>query len=210
MHRRPLSALSAAVLLASALTIAAPAGAVVGTDDAAAQQITVKRPDKRGDVLVERSARGTLSARTVASADLTRVGYAIDRVQQQLTITYAVRHRAPSQRFRQYVVSIVQTDPRAADAAAVVIMSWPGSTAVRIITSADASASHRCAGGSSVRSHHGRVLTQVVPFSCLGDVGHGHLRSFLGLERRNGADVASDATKRTRDLPLTAYVDPTA
>ena len=55
------------------------------------------------------------------------------------------------------------------------------------------------------------MVTQTVPFSCLrGVLDHGHLRSFAGVEGvHTRRELAHDTASFTRDLPLTAYVEPT-
>ena len=51
---------------------------------------------------------------------------------------------------------------------------------------------------------------QTVPFSCLGGLYHGSLRSAVGVESTKCRDIAWDVTRFTRDVPLTAYVAPPA
>ena len=67
-----------------------------------------------------------------------------------------------------------------------------------------------CKAGSSVTDPKADTVRQTVPFSCLrGVLDHGWFRSFGLVEKRStGADVSFDLTGSTRDLPLSAYVDP--
>jgi hypothetical protein len=179
------------------------AHAVVSPADEAAAVITVTQHDGAGGVHVERSERGELTKAALRSVDVTRVDYRVDRAEQTLTVSIKVRHRPVALRhpFRQYFATVVGTD-----LPFVVLISRPGKSRVSTIE-ADGSLA-KCDGGATRTSERGRVVTQTVPFSCLGGVEHAKLWTGAGIERRNGGDVAYDTARRTRDLPLTAYVAP--
>ena len=191
------------------LLAAGSAYAAVSDADAAAPQISVQQQDGRGDVHVDRSMRGTLTHRALASVDVAHVDTELDRVASTLTVTYTVRRGPVAVKgMRQYFATVGMADPADPAGGFVVVMSRPGSHAVRVVT-ADDFRGVRCAGGTSTVTKAGRVVTQVVPFACLDGLEHARLTAGVGLDSRKG-DGAWDTVKRTRDLPLTAYVDPAA
>jgi hypothetical protein len=212
MNRRLRSTLVACVLLAPLGSVGSAARADVGPTDEAAESIQVSRLDGAGGVHVEHGFRGKLPKKVLLSVDVIRVDYDVDRVEQVLTVTYKTRHRAVSVRpYRSYYATVVMADPDDVRAPSVVVLSRPGATTVRVLDLYAEDAGHKCAGGTSVATGRGRVVTVTLPFTCLGDeLEHGRLWSGIGLERPRGGDVAYDITRATPDLPLTAYVAPPA
>lgn len=205
-----------AALLATALIAPALTGAVLGAgaahaepraSDVATRVITVSQVDRKNDVKVTKQGRSQLSRDARASIDLTRVKYVVDRVHNVLTVTYVTRHKPVAVKgARAIFMTMADTDARDPNAPFAIIMSRPGKVAVQVMT-ADRMA--RCAGGTGATSGAGRVHTVTVPFSCLGDVDHAPLVSAADVTGRRD-DLGFDLGKRTRDLPLTTYVDPAA
>ena len=205
------SALLATALVAPALTgavlTAGAAHADPSADDLATQVVTVTQADRKGDVRVTKAGRTALNKNARASIDLTHVEYVVDRVQNLVTITYTARHRPVAVKgARAFFMTMAEADPSDPKAPFAIVMSRPGKAAVQVMT-ADSMA--RCAGGTAAGSDGGRVRTVTVPFSCLSGIDHAHLVSASDFAGRRG-DLGLDLSKRTRDLPLTAYVDPTA
>ena len=205
------SALLATALVAPALTgavlTAGAAHADPSADDVAAQVITVTQADKKGDVRLTKKGKAALNKNARASVDLTKVEYVVDRVQNLVTITYTTRHKPVAVKGAQTVfVTVADADASDPQAPFAVIMSRAGKPGVQVMTT---DAPKRCADATIAGSDGGRVRTVTAPFSCLGGLEHAHLMSAVDLSARR-ADLGFDLTKRTRDLPLTTYVDPTA
>jgi hypothetical protein len=202
---------AAAIVLAVALSTSGAARAAVSPEDEAADVIQLTQRDGAGGVHVTKSLRDTLSKAAVRAVDIKRVDYQVDRVDELLTITYTVRHRAVAVRpYRLYYGTVLMDDANMYSAQMSIVMSRPGSSAVRVIDLDADDNGRRCGGGSTTTAKGGRVVTQAIPFSCLASLEHARLVSGVGIERRGGGDVAYDTTRRTRDLPLTAYVPPAA
>jgi hypothetical protein len=130
-------------------------------------------------------------------------------VNEVLTVTYTMGRRAVAVRpYRLYYATVLVADPRDFTAPLSVVASVPDSSAVRVVDAYGDDNGSRCAGGETSTAKGGRVVTQAVPFSCLAVFEHARLMSAVGFEHRDGGDAAYDRARRTRELPLTAYVPP--
>lgn len=210
MHKRTLLA---ALTLATSTLVGGAAYAAVSPDDEATPVIDVTTPDKTGDVHVTQDGRG-LPTRITHSVAMKQVGYTIDRTTEILTVTYPVQQILNNDRYRQLVGTNIQASKdNNAPAPVVGLMSNTAKTTVRVFTfdGAGTFKNHVCKAATSATDTKTDIVTQTVPFSCLrGALDHGYLRSFALLEATsNGADLAYDLTRFTRDLPLSPYVAPT-
>ncbi|MCB0894660.1 MAG: hypothetical protein H6529_18590 [Nocardioides sp.] len=194
-------------LVVPVLTLAGTARADVHPADQAQETLTVTKRDATGDVHLDRSGRRA-PHRVTGSVDLSAARYRIDRTEETLTVTYPVRRiLARGSDYTQFFASIATVDKAQDDAVASAVfitsLRHPGRVEVDG-TDADGDAfTDRCAAASVTVSRAQDTLTQQVPFSCFeGAFDHAYLRSAAFVETRRGADLAWDATRYTRDLPL--------
>jgi hypothetical protein len=163
---------------------------------------------------VAKAARD-LPKRVTHSVEMAQVGYHLDRTAQTLTVTYPLRRVLDSDRYRQVVATLIDPTKRTDDPGEpwAGLLSNTAKSTVRVYTFDGNSAFTQrvCKAASSASDLETDVVTQTVPFSCLhGVLDHGHLRSFAGVEDTHSKrELSHDAASFTRDLPLTAYVEPT-
>jgi hypothetical protein len=212
MRKRTL--LAALAVTASTTVLAGAAHATVSPEDEASPVIDVTVADQAGDAHVARKARD-LPERVTHSVEMEQVGYHLDRTAETLTVTYPLRRVVVSDRYRQVVATLIDPTKHTDDPGEpwAVLLSNTAKSTVRVFTfdGSGAFSQRTCKAASSVSDLESDVVTQTVPFSCLrGALDHAHLRSFAGVEAtRSRRELAHDATSFTRDLPLTAYVEPT-
>jgi hypothetical protein len=201
-------ALTAVAVSLSMTALGGSAYAQVSPADQASPLIEVTKADKTGDVRVFARGPKAPSARVKRSIAMNHVDYRIDRTAETLSITYPLRRVLGGDRFHQVVVTLIASDKDAGPWGTV--FSVAGTSRVRVFMDADEpTTGGRCEEGVSVTDAAADTVTQTVPFSCLADLDHGLLRSAAMVERRGGADISWDVTPFIRDVPLTAYVEPT-
>ena len=202
-----LSAVVASVLLTA---LGGTAYADIRPADEASPVIEISKADKTGDVRVESYKTANVSNRVNQSVALDHVDYRVDRTAQTLTITYPVQRVLTSDRYRQYAITLIASERNHEDSQIALVMSPAHKSRVLVISSGNDFEEERCVGGTTATDAVADTITQTVPFSCLGGITHGSLRSAVGVENTKGRDIAWDVTRFTRDVPLTAYVAPPA
>jgi hypothetical protein len=201
-----LSAVAASVSLTA---LGGTAYADIRPADEASPVIEISKADKTGDVRVERYKTANVSNRIKQSVAMDHVDYRVDRTAQTLTVTYPLQKVLTNDRYRQFAITMIATDRDHLERSQVVlVMSAAHKSRVVAVNLDSEYEEKRCAGGSSVTDTAADTITQTVPFSCLGGLDHGSLRSFVGVESVKGRDIAWDVTRFTRDVPLRAYVAP--
>jgi hypothetical protein len=207
MKRLVLTALGTALPLGALGALGGIAHADVSDADQAKAIIGITKTDKVGDVRAE--DRNGAHTRVERSIDLSRVDYRLDRTAETLTITYDVRRVLDRDGFRQFVGTTI-VDRSEDDSPFGLVMSGVNRSALRVSSYDDNGEFHEgvCKAGTSSTDAAADTITQTVPFSCLGAVERGAMKSWAVVERSRGRDVAWDQARFTRDLPLTAYVPP--
>src|SRR4029453_14893743 len=141
-----------------------------------------------------------VSNRVKQSVALDHVDYRVDRTAQTLPITYSLQKVLTNDRDRQYRITGVFADRKDVDSLAALIMSPAHKSRVLVISSGNDFEEERCVGGTTATDTVADTITQTGPFSCLGGITHGSLRSAVGVESTKGRDIASDVTRFTRDV----------